>query len=166
LRPRRPPAPASEVALSPARPRVTWLALAAAALLALAGLWRGAPPASPPATPAGPELDQGADRLRAAARDRREGVPVTVRATVTRLLADDREGSPHQRFLVRAAGLTILVAHNLALAPRVPVSPGDTVEIRGEYVWNPKGGVLHWTHRDPDGRHPAGYISAHGHRYQ
>jgi hypothetical protein len=85
---------------------------------------------------------------------------------VIRVLADDREGNRHQRFLVRVdGGLTVLVAHNLALAPRVPLRVGDTVAIRGEYDWTPKGGVLHWTHDDPEGRHPAGYVELEGRRY-
>lgn len=78
---------------------------------------------------------------------------------MVRLLPDDRQGSPHQRFLLRVdSGTTVLVAHNLALAPRVPLMPGDSVELRGEYEWNAKGGVIHWTHPDPDGRHEDGWI--------
>ena len=86
---------------------------------------------------------------------------------VTRVLADDREGARHQRFLVRVAGsVTVLVAHNLDLAPRVPLAVGDSVELQGEYEWNDRGGVLHWTHRDPDGRHDAGWIRHGGRLYQ
>ena len=81
-------------------------------------------------------------------------------------MKDDREGLQHQRFLVRAAGLTILVAHNTDLAPRVPVQLGDTIRIRGEYVWNVQRGLLHWTHRDPRGRHAAGFIEVRGQRIQ
>lgn len=78
---------------------------------------------------------------------------------MVRLLPDDRQGSPHQRFLLRVAGgTTVLVAHNLDLAPRVALAPGDSVELRGEYEWNAKGGVIHWTHPDPDGRHEEGWI--------
>jgi hypothetical protein len=86
---------------------------------------------------------------------------------VMRLLPDDTEGARHQRFLVRVEdGLTILVAHNRDLAARVPVQAGDSVVLQGEYVWNPRGGVIHWTHHDPEHRHQPGWIEYHGHRYE
>ena len=83
---------------------------------------------------------------------------------MTRTLADDRDGSRHQRFLLTTpGGTTVLVAHNVDLAPRLePLAVGDTVQFAGEYVWNEQGGVVHWTHHDPDGRHPAGHLTAHG----
>ena len=57
-------------------------------------------------------------------------------------------------------------AHNIDLAPRVPVAPGDSVELRGEYEWSPRGGVIHWTHRDPDARREAGWIRRDGRLFQ
>ncbi|MBA2590746.1 MAG: DUF3465 domain-containing protein, partial [Gammaproteobacteria bacterium] len=58
-----------------------------------------------------------------------------------------------------SSGQTILIAHNIDLAPRVSsLNEGDVVSFSGEYEWNPKGGVVHWTHRDSDGRHSAGWI--------
>lgn len=91
-----------------------------------------------------------------------------VSGRVQRLLADDRDGSPHQRFVIATRdGQTLLVAHNLDLAARLEgLSVGDAVEVYGEYEWNPQGGVLHWTHDDPRGMHPAGYIDWKGRRYQ
>jgi hypothetical protein len=87
---------------------------------------------------------------------------------VERVLSDDREGSRHQRFILRLnSGQTLLVAHNIDLAPRVDgLSKGDRVELYGEYEWNERGGVVHWTHRDPRGNHPHGWISHRGKRYQ
>lgn len=87
---------------------------------------------------------------------------------VTRLLSDDNKGSRHQRFILRlSSGQTLLVAHNIDLAPRIPgLQVGDTVEYSGEYVWNPKGGVVHWTHRDPDGRHAGGWLKHGGRVYR
>lgn len=88
--------------------------------------------------------------------------------TVIRMLADDTNGSRHQRFIVRLeSGHTLLVSHNIDLAPRVDaLRTGDTVAFYGEYEWNPKGGVIHWTHHDPQRRHPAGWIRHGGRTYQ
>ena len=90
------------------------------------------------------------------------------KGTVERLLADDNHGSRHQRFIVRLdSGRTLLVAHNIDLAPRIDsLHAGDAVAFFGEYEWNPKGGVIHWTHRDPQGRHVAGWIRHGGRIYQ
>lgn len=86
-----------------------------------------------------------------------------LRFETVKLLRDDLEGSRHQRFLVSANGLpTILVAHNIDLAERVPLREGDTVWIRGRYEWNNKGGVLHWTHHDPRGRIEGGWVRHEG----
>jgi hypothetical protein len=133
-------------------------------LLLLAGLYylrarSGEEPPTAARLPASPVLD--------AYQRHRSNIEVVTGGRVTRVLADDREGARHQRFLVRVTGpVTVLVAHNLDLAPRVPLAVGDSVELRGEYEWNDRGGVLHWTHRDPDGRHDAGWIRHDGRLYQ
>ena len=87
---------------------------------------------------------------------------------VAKILADDNRGSRHQKFLVKVAtGQTLLFAHNIDLAPRIDaINVGDTVEFRGEYEYNPKGGVVHWTHHDPRGKHYAGWILHNGKRYK
>ena len=87
---------------------------------------------------------------------------------VVKILADDNRGSRHQKFLVRiASGQTLLFAHNIDLAPRIAdIQVGDFVRFRGEYVYNPKGGVVHWTHLDPQGRHFGGWIKHNGNTYQ
>jgi hypothetical protein len=104
--------------------------------------------------------------LIAAAHAHESGVEVEAYGRVSRLLPDDTKGSRHQRFLVRVAhGPTILVAHDTDLAPSVPVEPGDSVGLRGEYIWNDKGGIIHWTHHDPAGRHESGWIEYRGRRY-
>ena len=103
-----------------------------------------------------------------AIRSRADGVQVEGEGRVVRLLADDHDGSRHQRIIVRVStGQTLLIAHNIDLAPRVSdVSEGDLLSFNGEYVWNEKGGVVHWTHRDPRGVHPAGWIRHAGRVFQ
>ena len=93
---------------------------------------------------------------------------VAGQGTVVKMLADDTNGSRHQRFIVRLnSGQTLLVSHNIDLAKRIDsLRVGDTVAFYGEYEWNPKGGVIHWTHHDPQGRHPAGWIKHDGQTYQ
>lgn len=111
-------------------------------------------PESPP-----PARSEG--ELRAGAQFEGEG-------TVVRVLSDDNRGSRHQRFIVRlASGRTLLIAHNIDLAPRVEgLEAGETVAFSGEFEDNDKGGVVHWTHQDPAGRHVAGWIRYRGRVYQ
>lgn len=91
---------------------------------------------------------------------------VTVVGTVKKILAEDHKGTAHQRFILKVENLSILVAHNIDLAPRVPVKVGDEVILHGEYIYKDKGGVLHWTHRDPRHKHPDGWICFQGKIYQ
>lgn len=106
--------------------------------------------------------------LLAAIRDRRSGTQVSGEGMVTKLLADDNDGSRHQRFILTlASGQSLLVAHNIDLAPRLPrLKTGDAVAFNGVYEWNSKGGLIHWTHRDPGGRHEAGWLKHSGRTYQ
>jgi hypothetical protein len=101
-------------------------------------------------------------------KNRTSNVQVEGAGVVTRILADDLAGSRHQRFVVRlASGQTVLIAHNIDIATRViGLQKGDRVRFYGEYVWNEKGGMVHWTHHDPDGRHPAGWLKHNGRTYQ
>jgi len=98
----------------------------------------------------------------------RSGQQVRGQGTVSRILSDDTDGSRHQRFILRlASGRTLLIAHNIDLAPRInSLRTGDTVSFYGEYEWNDRGGVIHWTHHDPQGRHAAGWLEHKGQRYQ
>lgn len=74
-------------------------------------------------------------------------------------MSDDDEGSRHQRFIVQiAARCTLLIAHNIDLAKRVPVGISDRVRFRGMYEWNDLGGLVHWTHHDPHGVEDGGWI--------
>jgi hypothetical protein len=96
------------------------------------------------------------------------GLVVSDSGVVNRVLSDDTEGARHQRFILRlASGQTLLIAHNIDIAPRVRgLSVGDSVEFSGQYEWNDKGGVVHWTHHDPSGEHQEGWLKHGGVTYQ
>ncbi|MDP1765659.1 MAG: DUF3465 domain-containing protein [Methylotenera sp.] len=86
---------------------------------------------------------------------------------VKKILPDDNKGSRHQKFLVTiSVEQTLLFAHNIDLAPVVPLAVGDAVQFRGEYVYNPKGGVMHWTHRDPQQKIEGGWIKHNDNTYK
>lgn len=87
---------------------------------------------------------------------------------VVKLLPDDNKGARHQKFLVRInPQQTLLFAHNIDLAPRVgALKVGDRLEFKGEYVFNPKGGVVHWTHHDPQGQQFGGWLKHNGLVYE
>ena len=120
-----------------------------------------------PSAPAAADVQSDA-ALGKAFKNRVSALQVEGQGVVTKILPDDNNGSRHQRFIVRLrSGQTLLIAHNVDLAPRVPsIVERDLVLFYGEYAWNPRGGVIHWTHRDPAGRHVAGWLKHKGRTYQ
>lgn len=108
------------------------------------------------------------EAIRHAFDDRLSDIQVTGKGKVLKVLPDDGNGARHQRFILQLpVGITVLVAHNIDLAPRVPrLAVGDVVEFNGEYVWNDKGGVVHWTHHDPHGQHAPGWLRHDGKTYE
>ena len=140
-------------------------AIVAAAVAVFAYSRHDAPSFSPGAEPASVGADSA---LATAFANQTSNIQVEGKGSVVKVLPDDNDGSRHQRFIVRiASGQTILVAHNIDLAPRIPsLAEGDAVAFSGEYEWNPKGGIVHWTHHDPEGRHQAGWIKHNGQVFQ
>lgn len=127
----------------------------------------GAPVGAPVAARSGNAVSVAQGQILQAQQQRAQKVWLMVQAAVLRNLPDDRRPPCHQRFLLKLDnGSTVMVAHNTDLAPRVPVSPGNVVLIRGEYIWNEKGGVLHWTHHDPQGTEEGGWIQLNGQTYK
>lgn len=106
--------------------------------------------------------------LEQAYENRQSDLQVRGIGTVIRLLPDDLKGSRHQKFILEmTSGQTLLVSHNIDLAPRINgIRTGNTVEFYGEYEWNSKGGVIHWTHHDPNKVHIAGWLKYQGRTYQ
>lgn len=111
---------------------------------------------------------QNASSIGQAYANRQSDLQVSGEGVVVKVLPDDNKGSRHQRFILELdGGLTVLVAHNIDLTARVSgLSRGDTVAFNGEYEWNEKGGVIHWTHHDPAGRHVDGWLRHQGKTYQ
>lgn len=87
---------------------------------------------------------------------------------IIKVLSDDNDGARHQRMIVRLSNdQTLLIAHNIDLAPRVPnPQAGKSIKFYGEYEWNAEGGVIHWTHIDPEGAHIDGWLEYEGIKYQ
>ena len=110
----------------------------------------------------------GTSQIAEAFKNRQSGLQVNSSGTVSKILSDDNEGSRHQRFILRLSnGQTLLIAHNIDLAPRISgIAVGDNVAFYGQYEFNNKGGVVHWTHHDPQGRHPDGWLKYKGKTYQ
>lgn len=122
------------------------------------------------ATNDGPLLvaDIGPEAVVDAFERKRSNVVIECQFEVFKLLPDDNVGDRHQKMLLQLPGKsqTVLLAHNIDLASRVPAQVGDLLTVRGEYEYNDKGGVVHWTHHDPRGKHPAGWIDCRGERYE
>ena len=109
----------------------------------------------------------GSELLERLYRDQISDTVITLSGTVVRTLPDDNDGSRHQRFILQATPQrTVLVAHNIDLAERVPMRTGDAVTVRGEYEWTQQGGTIHWTHHDPQGWRAGGWIEHAGIRYE
>jgi archaellum component FlaF (FlaF/FlaG flagellin family) len=109
-----------------------------------------------------------ATSLDEAYKTKQSNIQVKGHGEVIRVLNDDNQGSRHQKFVLKlSSGNTILIAHNIDLAPRVNfISKGDMVYFYGEFEWNKKGGVVHWTHRDPNRHHINGWLKHKGIVYQ
>lgn len=123
---------------------------------------------APATEPAGTASVVDNEPIGRAFASRASDIQVEGEGAVTRLLPDDLDGSRHQRFIVQlASGQILLIAHNIDVAPRIDrLEVGDSVRFNGEYVWNAKGGVIHWTHHDPQGRHVTGWLIHNGRTYK
>jgi hypothetical protein len=108
--------------------------------------------------------DAGNGAVYDAWRAQRSRVEVTADGSVARVLGI-REGpsGTHEGFLLHlrgsaGRGLTVRVEDNVDITGRIPLREGDDVIVKGEYVYDPRGGLIHYTHHDPRGRHPSGYV--------
>ena len=100
------------------------------------------------------------DILKQAYQNQQNNIQIEGSGRVKKILADDNEGSRHQRFILELnSGQTLLIAHNIDLAPKIELlQTGDIVEFYGEYEYSKQGGVIHWTHHDPRREHVGGWL--------
>lgn len=107
-------------------------------------------------------------RIAQAFAQQQSNIQVHTSGQVKAILRDDNEGSRHQKFILKLQnGQTVLVAHNIDLSPRIQnLQKGDTVEFYGEYEYSQQGGVIHWTHLDPNKHHIDGWLRHNGQIYQ
>jgi len=150
---------------------VRWLLVTLPAVLTVAGSVTacGVSPAGETPSPAGMAPAGASDQIIADAfATRAHSAQVEGKGTVVRVLEDDKDGSRHQRFIVRLdSGQTLLIAHNIDLAPRVRgLRVRDTVAFFGEYEWSEEGGTIHWTHHDPENDHVDGWLQHRGRVYR
>lgn len=124
---------------------------------------------APASVLAGSKKLSASDRkLARAFRKGKSGFHIKCKGRVERKLSDDLIGSRHQRFIVRLdSGQTLLIAHNIDLSRKVRrLRINDRVKIRGEYIWNSQGGLMHYTHRDTNGEGFNGWIKHRGKTYR
>ncbi len=94
---------------------------------------------------------------------------VDFNATVSsspRYFYGSRTHCMHEAFNVATTAGPVEVVDNVSIAPRCPVQRGDRIDICGQMVHDRgKPPIVHWTHHDPDGRRPGGFIRLHGRVY-
>lgn len=107
------------------------------------------------------------DSIKYAFENQKSNFQVKQVGWVAKIMRDDSHGLKHQRFVVQlASGQKLLIAHNTDLAPRVEgLKEGAEISFYGEYEWNNKGGVVHWTHHDPKRSHPNGWLYYNKRKY-
>ena len=108
------------------------------------------------------------EKIQQTFQEQRSNIQVQSHGLIKAILRDDNNGSRHQKIILElSTGQTVLVAHNIDLAPRIEnLKQGEIVEFNGEYEYSPQGGVIHWTHHDPQNKHVGGWLKYQGQIYQ
>ena len=110
---------------------------------------------------------EGNQRIKDAFQRGQSHLWVEGEGEIIKILSDDNQGSRHQRFILSLGDQTLLIDHNIDVAPRLPdLKVGEKITFYGEYLWNEKGGMVHWTHHDPNYRQPGGWLLYQGQKYQ
>lgn len=99
-------------------------------------------------------------------QNQQSNVVVQVEGKVIVEFPDFKDLSTHQQFMiVLENNHRVLVSHDIGIAKPVNVGIGSVVRVKGEYDWTRDGGVIHWTHRDPEGRREGGWVELDGIRH-
>ena len=108
------------------------------------------------------------EKIQQAFQQHKSDIQVQSSGRVQAILRDDNNGSRHQKFILQLGnGQTVLVAHNIDLSPRLDdLEKGEIVQFYGEYEYSDQGGVIHWTHHDPQKSHADGWLKYKGRTYQ
>lgn len=87
-------------------------------------------------------------------------VEVIDKGSVVKELPPDVDSTPHQLYIIKMdSGPEVKLAYNNEVGKPLPdMPPGERLDMKGEYIYKPDGGVLHWTHNADGGNHEAGYI--------
>lgn len=99
----------------------------------------------------------------------RSGVEVIADGRVVQVFGT-RVGpsGPHEGFLLAlhsGCRLVVRIETNVAFTGPIPLRNGNAVVVKGEYEYDPSGGVIHFTHRELRGYHASGYVETGGRFY-
>ncbi len=89
-------------------------------------------------------------------------------AQVVKLLRNDNRGARHQRWLIQLTNSKpILAVYNIDLSDKIPLSPGDIIDLAGELKFDEKKKtpLIHWLHDDPQQKRKNGYVIHNGKKY-
>lgn len=103
----------------------------------------------------GDQLSGSSDELRKIMNSRANRPQVLVNGVVEKILQEDKNGRPHQKFILNMNGTKLQIVSNLEFG-RIPVAIGTQIQVCGEFL-NVGTGMVHWTHFDPHGGHPDGF---------
>ena len=128
----------------------------------------GHPKAHVDTKPSSLQTQDDDEKIQQEFQEQKSNIQVQSRGLIKAILRDDNNGSRHQKIILElSTGQTVLVAHNIDLAPRIEgLKQGEIVEFNGEYEYSPQGGVIHWTHHDPQNKHAHGWLKYQGQIYQ
>ena len=126
--------------------------LVALALLAFAVWYGRTHPAGEPAASAERFAHVGCGVALDAYHKRVSPTWVTVSGRILAALPDSDGRFRHQRFIVGCSdGLSLLIVNDVTVGQRIPTQIGGRVIVRGQYVWDSRGGLIHHTHHSDTG---------------